>query len=261
MPRAPEEIGLEGFDVTIDRDAEVPIGVQLAWALRTRIRDGRFEPSQRLPGLREMAEAIGVNVNTVRAVYQNLEHEGLIDSQQGSGTFVAATPRRRSTVGAIAASAAREAHDTGVDPREVAAALYASPEPPEGPDEQAVHRRRLLRAQIGVLERTLSEMEASYPGVAPPPNAIRGDVGPTLLSAEQLEQVRTHLVRRLASVQAAIDTRLAAGGEEDEPARGPAWASGVEQAKAQPPAKPRSSSKSKRAQPPTGGTSPAPAGA
>ena len=42
MVRAPEEIGLEGFDVTIDRDAEVPIGVQLAWALRTRIRDGRF---------------------------------------------------------------------------------------------------------------------------------------------------------------------------------------------------------------------------
>src|SRR5665213_1308702 len=89
-----QTISLEGFDVAIDRDAEVPIGVQLAWALRTRIRDGRFKPSQRLPGLRDLAEAIGVNVNTVRAVYQRLEHEGLIDSQQGSGTFVASTPHK-----------------------------------------------------------------------------------------------------------------------------------------------------------------------
>ena len=45
------------FDLAVDRDAEVPIGVQLAWALRARIRDGRFEPGQRLPGLRELAEA------------------------------------------------------------------------------------------------------------------------------------------------------------------------------------------------------------
>src|SRR5271154_6234579 len=107
MVRAPEAIGLDAFDVTIDRDAEVPIGVQLAWALRTRIRDGRFTPSQRLPGLRDLAEAIGVNVNTVRAVYQRLEHEGLIDSQQGSGTFVSPPPHRPSAVGEIAADAAR----------------------------------------------------------------------------------------------------------------------------------------------------------
>ena len=88
--KALEEFG----SVEIDRDAEVPIGVQLAWALRSRIDDGRLAPGQRLPGLRDLAEASGVNVNTVRTVYQRLEQEGLIDSQQGSGTFVRATPRR-----------------------------------------------------------------------------------------------------------------------------------------------------------------------
>jgi DNA-binding transcriptional regulator YhcF (GntR family) len=205
MPRAPEEIGLEGFDVTIDRDAEVPIGVQLAWALRTRIRDGRFEPSQRLPGLREMAEAIGVNVNTVRAVYQNLEHEGLIDSQQGSGTFVAPTPHRPSAVGTIAADAAREAHATGVDPREVAAALYVASEPPARPPDEAAERRRLLRTQIAGLERTLGELEAAHPGLAPAPIQTNASVGPALLSGEQLEQVLSMLVHRLAAVQTAID--------------------------------------------------------
>jgi len=205
MPRAPEEIGLEGFDVTIDRDAEVPIGVQLAWALRTRNRDGRFEPSQRLPGLREMAEAIGVNVNTVRAVYQNLEHEGLIDSQQGSGTFVAPTPHRPSAVGTIAADAAREAHATGVDPREVAAALYVASEPPARPPDEAAERRRLLRTQIAGLERTLGELEAAHPGLAPAPVQTNASVGPALLSSEQLEQVLSMLVHRLAAVQTAID--------------------------------------------------------
>src|SRR5580693_154628 len=218
MLRAPEEIGLQGFDVTIDRDAEVPIGVQLAWALRTRIRDGRFEPSQRLPGLREMAEAIGVNVNTVRAVYQNLEHEGLIDSQQGSGTFVAPTRHRPSAVGTIAANAAREAHATGVDPREVAAALYVSPESHPLPDDEALERRRLLRTQIAALERALGEIEAEHPGVAPVVEQTRGGIGPALLGAGELEQVRTLLVRRLSTVQAAIDAHLGqiAAAEEDD---------------------------------------------
>jgi DNA-binding transcriptional regulator YhcF (GntR family) len=216
MVRAPEESGLEGFDVTIDRDAEVPIGVQLAWALRTRIRDGRFKPSQRLPGLREMAGAVGVNVNTVRAVYQNLEHEGLIDSQQGSGTFVAPTQHRPSAVGTIAADAAHQAHATGVDPREVAAALYIASEPPARPVDEAAERRRLLRTQIAGLERTLGELEAAHPGLAPAPTQTHASIGPALLNSEQLEQVLSMLVHRLAAVQAAIDA-LGHGEEPNEP--------------------------------------------
>jgi DNA-binding transcriptional regulator YhcF (GntR family) len=208
-------------DISVDRDAEIPIGVQLAWALRSRIRDGRFQPGQRLPGLREVAEATGVNVNTARAVYQRLEQEGLIDSHQGSGTFVAAAPPQLATVTAIAAGAAREAHETGVDPREVAAALYVSPaavspdavspaaaDPSRrapAPVDDAAERRRALRAQIASLERMLGEIEAKHPGVAPPREGARAGSGPALLDADALEQVRTMLVRRLATVQAAID--------------------------------------------------------
>ena len=194
------------MDLAVDRDAEIPIGVQLAWALRSRIRDGVFEPGQRLPGLREVAEATGVNVNTVRSVYQRLEHEGLIDSQQGSGTFVASTPQRPSTVTSIAAGAAREAHRSGVDPREIAAALYVTTgAPPPPPADDAAARRRALREQIAVLERTLAEIEAKHPGVAPAGAPTRRGIGPALLDAAELEQVRATLVRRLATVQGAID--------------------------------------------------------
>lgn len=208
----PSPGGSPGLDIAVDRDAEIPIGVQLAWALRSRIRDGAFEPGQRLPGLREVAEATGVNVNTVRSVYQRLEHEGLIDSQQGSGTFVAHTPQRPSTVASIAAGAAREAHETGVDPREIAAALYVSPGSQFRPaEDDAVARRRALREQIAVLERTLAEIEAKHPGVVPASAPTRRGIGPTLLDAAELEQVRATLVRRLATVQAAID---GLGGDE-----------------------------------------------
>ena len=42
----------------------------------------------------------------MRAVYQRLEGQGLIDSLQGSGTFVASTPRRPTAANKIAAQAA-----------------------------------------------------------------------------------------------------------------------------------------------------------
>jgi DNA-binding transcriptional regulator YhcF (GntR family) len=207
MTKQPEAIGLEGFDLLIDRDAEVPIGLQLGWALCSRIRDGSYRPGQRLPALREMAEVTGLNVNTVRAVYQRLEHKGLIESQQGSGTFVAAVQHHPSAVGTIAADAAREAQATGVDPREVAAALYMASESHARSVDEAAEHRRLLRTQIAGLERTLGELEASHPGLISPPVQTRRGGGPTLPNVSELEQVRTQLVRRLVTLQAAIDAQ------------------------------------------------------
>jgi DNA-binding transcriptional regulator YhcF (GntR family) len=206
-------IQLELEDLAIDRGGEIPIGVQLAWALRARIGDGRLLPGQRLPGLRELAEMLGINANTARAVYQRLEQEGLIDSRQGTGTFVASIAQEPSAVGRIAADAARQAHRTGVDPREVAAALYVSAEPPsdgaahreghtlKGADRQAGERRRELRAQIAALEQALSELQANHPGLIPAPAKPLRHAGPRLLSVAELERVRTGLVRRLAAAE------------------------------------------------------------
>jgi DNA-binding transcriptional regulator YhcF (GntR family) len=213
MPRAaekPADAPVPSFaGLAVDRSADVPIGVQLAWALRTRIGEGDFAPGQRLPGMRDLAEAIGVNLNTVRSVYQRLEQEGLIESQQGSGTFVAPSGPQGSAAGTIAATAARTARETGVDPREVAAALYVAPET-AAPAEQtaepsALEQRRRLREQIAAFESALGQIEAANPGVAPAASAMGLGAGPALLSTEQLEHVRTMLVRRLALVQATID--------------------------------------------------------
>jgi GntR family transcriptional regulator len=200
-------------DLKIDRDGEIPIGVQLAWALRARIGDSRLAPGQRLPGLRELAEMLGINANTARAVYQRLEQEGLIDSRQGTGTFVARIAQEPSAVGQIAADAAQEARRTGVDPREVAAALYVTAGAPTEAEaspgghtagttgRQSAERRKELRAQIAALEQTLSEIQARHPGLIPTPSKPHRHAGPRLLSAEDLEGVRGELVRRLAAAE------------------------------------------------------------
>jgi DNA-binding transcriptional regulator YhcF (GntR family) len=219
MTGQPDHVSSKQFEVALDRDAEVPLGVQLAWALRARILDGRFRPGQRLPGLRELAEATAVNVNTIKAVYQRLDKEGLIDSQQGSGTFVTPARRSPSHVATIAANAAHEAQETGVDPREVAAALYMSQELSAQPGDEAARRRRALRKQIGVLERAIGELEAEHPGVAPSAAAAGGG-GPALLSSAELEEVRSRLVHRLGVVQDAID-RSALGEAEESGAAEP----------------------------------------
>ena len=67
-PRAPPEAQLDLDDLAIDRDGEIQIE-ESSWhpALRARIGDGRLAPGRRLPGLRELAEMLGINANTARA--------------------------------------------------------------------------------------------------------------------------------------------------------------------------------------------------
>jgi DNA-binding transcriptional regulator YhcF (GntR family) len=192
----------------VDRDADVPIGVQLAWAIKMRIADGSLRDGQRLPGLRDLADALRVNANTVRAVYAKLERDGLLESRQGSGTFVAAGAGRPRKAGKIAARAAREAAAADIDPREVASILYVRAARPDPADAQ-VDRRNVLRAQIATLEQALGELEAEHPRLVRA--AREHDRVPTaraqarLPSTDELEQVKASLLRRLSLFQAEID--------------------------------------------------------
>ncbi len=202
--------------LAVDRDGEVPIGVQLAWAIRTRIDDRTLAAGERLPGLRDLAQALEINANTVRAVYARLEREGLLESRQGSGTFVAAGARTKPRASAIAARAAREAVKAGVDPREVASALYV-----QGSDsaQGQAGRRHTLRAQISALEQALGELEADYPALAlrarqAQPASSLAEKSARLPSAAELEQVKTSLLRRLSAMQASIDEALSKPGSQ-----------------------------------------------
>jgi DNA-binding transcriptional regulator YhcF (GntR family) len=191
------------LEIALDRDADVPVGTQLAWALRARILAGALAPGDRLPALHQLADDAGVNVNTVRAVYQRLEHDGLVTTRHGSGTFVSAAAVGGATLAQLVADAARAADAAGVDPRELAAALYVGGRPKRRRGDSEATTRRRLRAQIAALEHALAQATAGRAAAAErtaetPPTTPR----PRLLNAAELAAQRDELLRRLADVHA-----------------------------------------------------------
>src|SRR3954451_14023144 len=115
-----------GLAPGLARADDLPVGAQLAWRLRVLIASGQLPSGARLPGVRELASGTGVNVNTARSVYRRLMDDGLIASRHGLGTFVAEDAPRSPDLERLAADAVAEARDHGVDPRDLARAIYAA---------------------------------------------------------------------------------------------------------------------------------------
>lgn len=67
---------------------EKPIYLQIAEDISEKILSGEFKPSERIPSVREWAEKIGVNPNTVARTYDTLSTTGVISNQRGIGYFV-----------------------------------------------------------------------------------------------------------------------------------------------------------------------------
>src|SRR5438552_16821555 len=73
----------------VDRNGDIPVGTQLSWQIQALITEGQLRSGERLPSVRALAEATGVNVNTIRSVYDRLEGEGFVRTEHGRGSFVA----------------------------------------------------------------------------------------------------------------------------------------------------------------------------
>ena len=72
----------------------VPIYVQIKEQIRHAIETGAISAGDQLPGIRNLAETLIINPNTVIKVYHELEQEGVLEIRHGLGAFV--TSRRRS---------------------------------------------------------------------------------------------------------------------------------------------------------------------
>ena len=168
----------------------MPLSTQLSWKLRTLISTGGLPPGTRLPGLREIAESAGVNVNTVRAVFAKLEEQGLLASEQGRGTFVARGARPNAALTEAAEAAIATAQQAGVEPRELAAALYVS----QGASVRT--ERQALYDEIEQLEQEVSRLEP----LSPLDREASG-VAPRILSMEELRRTRDQLAERLRELR------------------------------------------------------------
>jgi len=204
-----------------DPSDELPVGLQLTWRLRALISTGQLASGERLPSFRRLAEWAGVNLNTVRAVYEGLEADGLVVSRQGQGTFVADGVEAAPQLEEIAAEALRRASDAGLDPRDFAVVAMACASipgnvgrevpadlPPGLPDleeeSEAIEVRQELRRQIGRLESELAsytrDLKAKLPTA--PRRAVAHVAG-----VQELEQTRDTLIAQLSEAQKAAEQR------------------------------------------------------
>jgi GntR family transcriptional regulator len=62
--------------------------MQLVQQVKQALRLGLLMPGDQLPTVREVMTQIAINPNTVFKAYRELEHEGLVESRPGLGTFV-----------------------------------------------------------------------------------------------------------------------------------------------------------------------------
>jgi GntR family transcriptional regulator len=72
----------------LDLKSGVPFHRQIVDQIRYGIASDRLMPGEQLPTVRELAVQLQVNPNTVRKAYSELEILGILNTQQGTGTFV-----------------------------------------------------------------------------------------------------------------------------------------------------------------------------
>lgn len=79
---------LKPLDFKIDPKSALPVYEQIKQELKLLIISGYLEEGDRLMPIRDLAKMLQVNSNTIVKVYYQLDIEGYLDSQPGSGYFV-----------------------------------------------------------------------------------------------------------------------------------------------------------------------------
>ena len=76
------------IEFMLDIKSGVPFYRQIVDQIRYGIASRRLLPGEQLPTVRDLAVRLELNPNTVRKAYSELEILGVLDTQQGTGTFV-----------------------------------------------------------------------------------------------------------------------------------------------------------------------------
>jgi GntR family transcriptional regulator len=66
----------------------IPLYLQLMEQVKHAIETGTIRAGEQLPSVRQMAEDLMINPNTVVRAYRELEHEGIIELRHGAGAFI-----------------------------------------------------------------------------------------------------------------------------------------------------------------------------
>ena len=75
---------------TVDFSSGVHVYKQIINTIYTAIGTGELREGDKLPTIKELAEQLEVNPNTIAKSYRELELKGVIASKRGNGSFISA---------------------------------------------------------------------------------------------------------------------------------------------------------------------------
>jgi GntR family transcriptional regulator len=76
------------FTFRLDTRSGVPVYRQLIDQVQAGIASGNLTTGVQIPTVRQVAVDLEINPNTVLRAYRELEIRGILDTQQGTGTFI-----------------------------------------------------------------------------------------------------------------------------------------------------------------------------
>ncbi|WP_040951673.1 GntR family transcriptional regulator [Gorillibacterium massiliense] len=85
-----EQVGTIRFQI----DFSQPLYEQVLDQVRSSIAKGEIGLGEKMPSVRELAQDLKMNPNTVMRAYQELERDGLTEKRRGQGTYVTSSPER-----------------------------------------------------------------------------------------------------------------------------------------------------------------------
>ena len=86
------------FAFRLDADSGVPVYRQLIDQVTGALASGSLAAGNQLPTVRQVAVDLAINPNTVMRAYRELEIRGILETQQGTGTFISRQKPKRPDV-------------------------------------------------------------------------------------------------------------------------------------------------------------------
>lgn len=75
--------------IQLDMKDPKPIYEQIKDKIKELVISGILKPEDKIPSVRELAQTLTINPNTIQKAYKDLETEGVIYSVKGKGNFIA----------------------------------------------------------------------------------------------------------------------------------------------------------------------------
>ena len=86
------------FEFRLDLHSGVPVYRQIIDQVTGGMAAGALAPGDQLPTVRQVAVDLSINPNTVMRAYRELEIRGVLETQQGTGTFISQQKVKRDEV-------------------------------------------------------------------------------------------------------------------------------------------------------------------